>query len=42
MNFNDLEKEVNKLLKNGWKPIGGLTTSVQMGALMFYQAVFKE
>ncbi len=36
------ENEVNKKIKMGWKPIGGISVLVFDGSYMFSQAMIKE
>jgi hypothetical protein len=37
-----LETAVNKYLKDGWKPAGGLTVGISNNALQYFQAVVRE
>lgn len=38
----DLEKSVNKMMKNEWKPIGGPVIEIQTDQKSFYQAMIKD
>jgi hypothetical protein len=37
---NDLIKKVNELIKQGWKPQGGI--GITYGSTPFYQAMIRE
>lgn len=40
--FGELEEEVNKMIKKGWKLIGGVTVTQQNGSYTVCQAMVKE
>ena len=37
--LSDFVQEVNKKLKDGWKPIGGVSTSLAKDQVAFHQAM---
>lgn len=41
LTIKELEKEVNKLIAEGWKPCGGVVVLNESGLIQFIQAMMK-
>lgn len=40
--ISDLSYEVNKMIKDGWQPQGGITTITEYNSYKFYQPMVKQ
>ncbi len=41
-NENELEREINEMLRKGWKPQGGLVVVDAPDSWIYWQAVIRE